>query len=110
MKRPVQTFLFTRCCSFVTDLSQLSNPDVTEQDVDDVSKGLAAARIAEGDLQQLQDKQRAAVKRANGRRQPLIGLEDGGGGDASSSSPTGHPDLQDLSFGALGAEQRLVSS
>lgn len=71
--------------------SQLSKPQVTEKDVEDVQKGLAAAKIHDSELGKLQEKQRAAVKRSLGR-------------NAGSSV---HPDLQDLSFGgSLGTEQR----
>ncbi|KAI0322186.1 hypothetical protein OF83DRAFT_20841 [Amylostereum chailletii] len=94
-----------RISAAVETYDKLSNPDVTEQDVDDVSKGLAAAQIDDSDVQRLQDKQRAAVKRAAGRRQPLIDGGDDGGGGATVPSHL-HPDLQDLSFGTLGSEQR----
>ena len=66
---------------------------MTEQDVEDVQKGLAAAKIQDSELGKLQEKQRAAVQRSIGRNTTLGGM---------------HPDLQDLSFGNLGAEQRYV--
>ncbi|TCD68095.1 putative actin patch assembly and actin polymerization protein [Steccherinum ochraceum] len=69
---------------------------VTEQDVEDVQKELAAVNIRDSELGKLQEKQRAAVQRSIGRSSSLNAYHDG----------EVHPDLQDLSFGALGAEQR----
>ncbi|KAJ8083739.1 hypothetical protein PM082_002505 [Marasmius tenuissimus] len=61
-----------------------------------ISEGLAATHISsEGQLARLQDKQRAEVEKAKQRA------------TATSTSTAGnshlHPDLEDLSFGALGA-------
>jgi hypothetical protein len=72
---------------------------VTEKDVEDVQQGLEAAHIAGSELQRLQEKQRAAVQRAV-RERPQTG-------DEALGSPI-HPDLHDLSFGELGAEQRYA--
>ncbi|KAI0034162.1 hypothetical protein K488DRAFT_77420 [Vararia minispora EC-137] len=85
---------------------KLSNPEVTEQDVESVQQGLAAVKIGDSEVSKLQEKQRAAVRRAAGRREPrLIDGDDAAyTGQVSSHM---HPDLQDLSFGELGAEQRL---
>ena len=80
---------------------QLSNPNVTEKDVEDVQQGLEAVKIAGSEVQRLQEKQRAAVQRAV-RERPLAG-------DDALGSPI-HPDLQDLSFGELGPEQRCAGS
>ena len=80
-------------------LVQLSNPNVTEQDVEEVQHGLEAVQIAGSEVQRLQEKQRAAVQRAV-RQRPRA--EDG-----TSGSPI-HPDLQDLSFGSLGPEHRYA--
>jgi hypothetical protein len=74
---------------------------VTEKDVEDVQQGLEAAHITGSEVQRLQEKQRAAVQRAV-RERPRAE-------DDSPRSPI-HPDLQDLSFGELGAEQRYASS
>ncbi|KAI0039096.1 hypothetical protein FA95DRAFT_1550885 [Auriscalpium vulgare] len=79
---------------------KLSKPDVTEKDVEDVQQGLTAAQIGDSEVQKLQDKQRAAVQRAVVRR-----TRTDESGDHPPKSPI-HPDLQDLSFGALGTEQR----
>ena len=68
---------------------------MTEQDVEDVQKGLAAAHIHDSELGKLQEKQRAAVQRSIGRSSSMQAFDDG----------HLHPDLQDLSFGSLG-EQR----
>jgi len=76
---------------------------VTEKDVEDVQQGLEAAHIAGSEVQRLQEKQRAAVQRAV-RERPRA--ED----DSPRSSLHLHPDLHDLSFGELGAEQRYVGS
>jgi LAS seventeen-binding protein 5 len=70
---------------------------VTEKDVEDVQQGLEAAHITGSEVQKLQEKQRAAVQRAV-RERPRAE-------DDSPRSPF-HPDLQDLSFGELGSEQR----
>jgi len=74
---------------------------VTEKDVEDVQQGLEAVHIAGSEVQRLQEKQRAAVQRAV-RERPRAE-------DDSPRSPI-HPDLQDLSFGELGPEQRYASS
>ncbi|CAL1694031.1 unnamed protein product [Somion occarium] len=92
----------------------LSKPQVTEKDVQDVQEGLAAVKIHDSELGKLQEKQRAAVQRSLGRA--------GGGKErdratyedddefmqprSASSETYVHPDLQELSFGSLGAEQR----
>lgn len=74
---------------------------MTEKDVEDVQQGLEAVQIAGSEVQRLQEKQRAAVQRAV-RERPR----------AESDSPRSliHPDLQDLSFGELGPEQRYAGS
>lgn len=84
---------------------KLSNPTVTEEDVESVQKALGNARIGgESEVNKLQEKQRAAVRRAAGRRgEDLLGESTYSGSGAGGSSM--HPDLQDLSFGSLGAEQ-----
>src|ERR1700691_1241573 len=79
---------------------QLSKPNVSEQDVEEVRQGLEAADIAGFEVQKLQDKQRAAVQRAVRRHSRT---EDDALGSASV-----HPDLHDLSFGTLGPEQRCA--
>ena len=71
---------------------------MTEKDVEDVQQGLEAVHIAGSEVQRLQEKQRAAVQRAV-RERPQ--------GDEALGSPI-HPDLHDLSFGELGAEQRYA--
>ena len=70
----------------------------------EIQDGLAAAKLSTSELGKLQDRQRAAINRSIGRSSsPLSGEE-------SPTSPTSpsyvHPDLQDLQFGALGAEKR----
>ena len=72
---------------------------MTEKDVEDVQQGLEAVHITGSEVQRLQEKQRAAVQRA-GRERPQAE-------DDALGSPI-HPDLHDLSFGELGAEQRYV--
>jgi seryl-tRNA synthetase len=72
---------------------------VTEKDVEEVQQGLEAVQITGSEVQRLQEKQRAAVQRAV-RQRTLP--EDG-----TTGSPL-HPDLQDLSFGELGSEQRYI--
>ncbi|KAH9049344.1 hypothetical protein EDB84DRAFT_1556201 [Lactarius hengduanensis] len=87
-----------RIITALESYSKLSKPNVSEQDVEEVRQGLEAAEIAGSEVQKLQDKQRAAVQRAVRR---YSRTED----DASRSTSV-HPDLHDLSFGALGPEQR----
>ncbi|KAH9178734.1 hypothetical protein EDB89DRAFT_2217836 [Lactarius sanguifluus] len=87
-----------RIITALESYSKLSKPNVSEQDVEEVRQGLAAADIAGSEVQKLQDKQRAAVQRAVRR---YSRTED----DALKSTSV-HPDLHDLSFGALGPEQR----
>ena len=72
---------------------------MTEKDVEEVQQGLGAVQIAGSEVQNLQEKQRAAVQRAVRQRYRTE--------DSPSGSPI-HPDLQDLSFGALGLEQRCA--
>jgi len=86
-----------RIIAALESYDKLSNPNVTEKDVEDVQQGLEAVHIAGSEVQRLQEKQRAAVQRAV-RERPQAG-------DEALGSPI-HPDLQDLSFGELGAEQR----
>lgn len=68
-----------------------------------VQAGLAAANLShtEGEVTKLQEKQRAAVSRA---------VKAGSYRDNTREDDEGnthlHPDLQDLSFGTLGGEQR----
>jgi hypothetical protein len=70
---------------------------VTEKEVEEVQQGLVAVQLTGSEVQKLQEKQRAAVQRAV-RQRPRTE-------DSPSGSPI-HPDLQDLSFGALGPEHR----
>jgi len=71
---------------------------VTEKDVKEVQQGLEAVRISGSEVQKLQEKQRAAVLRAVRQRSRT---------EDDASSPV-HPDLQDLSFGELGPEERYA--
>ncbi|KAH9065760.1 hypothetical protein EDB87DRAFT_1679469 [Lactarius vividus] len=87
-----------RIITALESYSKLSKPNVSEQDVEEVRQGLEAADIAGSEIKKLQDKQRAAIQRAVRR---YSRTED----DASGSTSV-HPDLHDLSFGALGPEQR----
>ncbi|KAH9835907.1 uncharacterized protein C8Q71DRAFT_858740 [Rhodofomes roseus] len=80
----------------------LSKPVVTEQDVQNVQEGLAAVKIKDSELGRLQEKQRAAVQRSLGRSGSNIAIR--GNPDVGQSYVR---DLQDLSFGPLGAEQGL---
>ncbi|KAH8997314.1 hypothetical protein EDB92DRAFT_1406640 [Lactarius akahatsu] len=89
-----------RIITALESYSKLSKPNVSEQDVEEVRQGLEAAEIAGSEIQKLQDKQRAAVQRAVRR---YSRTED----DALGSTSV-HPDLHDLSFGALGPEQRCA--
>jgi len=86
-----------RIIAALQSYDKLSKPNVTEKDVEDVQQGLEAVHIAGSEVQRLQVKQRAAVQRAV-RERPRAE-------DDSPRSPI-HPDLQDLSFGELGSEQR----
>ena len=91
---------------------QLSKPTVSEQDVEDVQNNLAAVKINDSELGKLQEKQRAAVQRSIGRASGQNGKErarvEEGDGFYTNSRQGGavHPDLQDLSFGPLGAERK----
>ena len=73
----------------------MSKPVVTQEDVENVQKGLAAAKIEGSELTKLQEKQRAAVDRA-----VRSGSIRGARGERV------HPDLQDLNFGELGEDKR----
>ncbi|KAI0275053.1 hypothetical protein BC834DRAFT_27905 [Gloeopeniophorella convolvens] len=86
-----------RIIAALESYDKLSKPNVSEQDVEEVQQGLAAANITGSEVQKLQEKQRAAVQRAVRQRSRTE--------DDLPRSPI-HPDLQDLSFGTLGTEQR----
>jgi len=68
-----------------------------------VQAGLAAANLShtEGEVTKLQERQRAAVSRAVKAGSYKGKVQEDGEGDTHL-----HPDLQDLSFGTLGGEQR----
>ena len=85
---------------------QLSKPTVSEQDVEHVQNSLAAVKIQDSELGKLQEKQRAAVQRSIGRGKDRVSRED----EEDSRGRSVHPDLQDLSFGTLGNEQRYGTS
>lgn len=79
---------------------------MTEQDVEEMNHHMATVKINDtGELNRLQEKQRAAVARQVNRtrdreREPSY--------DAYESPPNSaglHPDLQELSFGELGSTQ-----
>ncbi|KIP10112.1 hypothetical protein PHLGIDRAFT_125773 [Phlebiopsis gigantea 11061_1 CR5-6] len=87
----------------------LSKPSVSEKDVEDVQTNLAAVKIQDSELGKLQEKQRAAVKRSLGRASGQSGKARADDADefytSGRQSGAVHPDLQDLSFGSLGAER-----
>ncbi|KAI0296217.1 hypothetical protein BC826DRAFT_1185098 [Russula brevipes] len=91
-----------RIISALESYDKLSNPNVTEKDVEEVQQGLEAAHITGSEVQKLQEKQRAAVQRAV-RQRPSSRADD----YDAPESPI-HPDLQDLSFGTLGPEKRYA--
>lgn len=75
----------------------------------DVQNNLAAVKIQDSELGKLQEKQRAAVQRSIGRgsgQNGKIREEENDPYSRSRSSSGVHPDLQDLSFGALGSEKK----
>ena len=77
---------------------QLSKPAGTQEDVENVQRGLAAAKLDDSELTKLQEKQRAAVGRVV--RNGSVRERDG---------ETIHPDLQDLNFGELGEDKRCAN-
>lgn len=87
----------------------MSKPEVTEQDIQDVQEGLAAANIQDSELSKLQEKQRAAVQRSLGRasggKARATYEDDDEFTQRRSSSSYVHPDLQELSFGNLGEQK-----
>ncbi|KAI0003663.1 hypothetical protein BJV74DRAFT_477399 [Russula compacta] len=86
-----------RIIAALESYDKLSDPNVTEKDVEEVQHDLEAVQISGSEVQRLQEKQRAAVQRAVRQRSRIE--------DDALGSPI-HPDLQDLSFGSLGSEQR----
>nr|VWO96720.1 Vacuolar protein sorting-associated protein 27 [Ganoderma boninense] len=96
-----------RIIAAIENYDLLTKPDTSEAQVKEIQEGLAAAKISSSELGKLQDKQRAAINRSIGRSGSSMNP---GSGDDSPTSPTSpsyvHPDLQDIQFGALGAEQR----
>ncbi|PSS29581.1 hypothetical protein PHLCEN_2v2729 [Hermanssonia centrifuga] len=87
----------------------LSKPTLSEKDVTEVQNNLAAVHIQDSELGKLQEKQRAAVQRSLGRVSGQRGKERAYAEDGSEQHANGrpmYPDLQDLSFGSLGTEQR----
>lgn len=77
-----------------------------------MQEGLAAANISDSELGRLQEKQRAAVQRSLGRasggKARATYEDDDEFTQRRSSSSLVHPDLQELSFGNLGAEQKYA--
>ena len=91
-------------------LLQLIKPDITAQEVSDVQAQLESVKINNtgGELDKLQEKQRAAVERSTRGSMRHKGKEDIMI-DPYFSPPTSagvHPDLQELDFGDLGAENK----
>jgi len=84
------------CCP--SQPCQLSKPGVTQEDVENIQKGLAAAKMGGSELTKLQEKQRAAVDRVVR-----------GGSIRGARGEQVHPDLEDLNFGELGEEKRYSS-
>ncbi|KAI8990560.1 hypothetical protein BD414DRAFT_438281 [Trametes punicea] len=89
----------------------LTKPETSEQQVKEIQEGLAATKLSNSELGKLQEKQRAVIERSVGRAGSSSTRPDPG--EESPTSPTSptsassvHPDLQDLQFGSLGAEQR----
>jgi hypothetical protein len=74
------------------DKASSANPD---DDEEDAAETTARGKL-ESEVARLQEKQRAAVRRARG--------------DEVMRSGSIHPDLQDLSFGPLGSEKMFVKS
>lgn len=72
---------------------KLSTPDVGDEGISAITSGIAATGLTESEVIKLQEKQRAAVERAKERK----------GKDKFVDDAHLHPDLQDLSFGAIGA-------
>lgn len=79
---------------------------MTEQDVQEVQQHMAAVKINNsGELNRLQEKQRAAVSREINRSRGRERESDHDPGASPPSSAGLHPDLQLLSFGELGSNQ-----
>ncbi|EMD41873.1 hypothetical protein CERSUDRAFT_79493 [Gelatoporia subvermispora B] len=101
-----------RIIAALESYDMLVKANLTEQDVRDVQEGLAAAKIQDTELGKLQEKQRAAIQRSQGRASSATLLASRGKGRDDDEThdqdgqPYAYPDLQDLSFGPLGAEQR----
>ena len=71
----------------------------------EIQEGLAAAKLSTSELGKLQERQRVAIERSIGRAGGSNYYPDSG--ETSPTSPSYvHPDLQDLQFGALGADQK----
>lgn len=70
--------------------------------------GLAAVNITGSELSKLQEKQRAAVERSKIRAKDRDRERTDNFATPSGTSRV-HPDLQDLSFGSLGFDQRYFS-
>jgi len=80
----------------------LSKPETTADDVEEARLQMAAVKVNNtGELDRLQEKQRAAVERSINRNRERER-------ETYASPPPSagvHPDLQDLSFGTLGSNQ-----
>lgn len=65
-------------------------------------------KVADSEVGKLQQKQRAAVQRSISRSTSINSATWGqeSNFEAEHAGPYVHPDLQDLSFGSLGADQR----
>ena len=108
-----------RIIAALESYDQLSSASLTSQDVEAVQNKLATANISDvsgSEIGKLQEKQRAAVQRSIGRassqnlngksRSTALSDEEEEYSPGGSRMSSVHPDLQDLSFGALGADQR----
>ncbi|KAH9950900.1 seryl-tRNA synthetase [Amylocystis lapponica] len=90
-----------RIIAAIESYDTLSKPQVTEQDVQHVQEGLAAAKS-------MTRSSRAAVQRSIGRAgsTSMTAQLRGKERDTGDYGKSVHPDLQDLSFGPLGSDQR----
>lgn len=81
---------------------------MTDKDIEEVQQHMAKISVNNtgGTIDKLQEKQRAAVERHRAK-----GRDEAGAGQAYPSPPNSaalHPDLQELTFGGIGSNERFV--
>ncbi|KAF9229057.1 hypothetical protein BS17DRAFT_722352 [Gyrodon lividus] len=92
----------------ISALQMYDNLSASDHPVDptaEIRAGMDAVTITPGELSKLPDQQRTAVERTGHQRSPSSENDSDNRDEVGSLTGYVHPDLQDLSFGALDSEQ-----